>query len=258
MEHGLVKKLPDMIRPGAKIRVQGPVTVRRGMILLQDHNVQWLGGEVDDLQEQFSLKTILQQKIGKEDVGQKGNMFADTNAPPPVHIPPQPARDRQNRPAPAPARAPVQPQPPVPQVGQGQVASLDDMMDDDDDALLLAASQIEETDSQPPPGPAASVNSSWSRPRAANPGPPVGVVQPLRTIEPSNKRQERDNSSMTKMKSQASITSFIKPKDAAVQKQGPVKTSSGAPSFSLMDSDEEEIMANMPPAPQVKSRKSGF
>ena len=247
MEHGLIKKLPDMIQPGAKIRVQGPVTVRRGMILLQDHNVQWLGGEVDDLQDQFNLKTILQQKIGKEDVGQKGNMFADSNAPP---VPIPPARDRQQRPAPAPARAPVQPQPP--QVDQGQVASLDDMMDDDDEALLLAASQIEETDSQPPPAPAASVNSSWSRPRPANPGPPVGVVQPLRTIEPSNRRQERDNTNVTKMKAQASITSFIKPKNTAVQKQSPVKTSSGAPSFSLMDSDEEEMMVNMPPAPQVK------
>ena len=254
MEHGPVRKLPDLIRPGAKIRVQGPVTVRRGIILLQDHNIQWLGGEVDDLQEQFSLKTILQQKIGKEDVGQKGNMFADTNAPP-VNIPPQPPRDRQQRPAPPPARAPIQPQPPpLPPVSQGHVDSIDDMMDDDeDDALLLAASQIEETDSHPPPAPAAPLNSSWTRPRAANAGPPVGVVQPLRTIEPSNKQQISERENVTKMKSQASITSFIKPKDTSVPKQSPAKHDAGVPTFSLMDSDEEEMMAEMMPSgPQVK------
>jgi len=262
MEHGTVKKLPDQIRPGAKIKVQGPVTVRRGMILLQDHNIHWLGGEVDDLAEQFSLKTILQQKIGKEDVGQKGNMFADNSSGPPVNIPVRP-RDRQQRQAPAPAapvRAPVQP-PPLPQLGQGQVDSLEDMMDDDDDdALLLAASQVEETDNQPPPPPAASTTSTWSRPRAVSAGPPVGVVEPLRTIEPSNKRQlsERDSSNANKMKSQASITSFIKPKEnkIQIQKPSPAQNDTGVPSFSLMDSDEEtfteELLAEMHPAPQIK------
>ena len=262
MEHGTVKKLPDQIRPGAKIKVQGPVTVRRGMILLQDHNIHWLGGEVDDLAEQFSLKTILQQKIGKEDVGQKGNMFADNNnSGPPVNIHVRP-RDRQQRQAPAPAaqvRAPPVQPPPLPQMGQGQVDSLEDMMDDDDDdALLLAASQVEETDNQPPPPPAASTTSTWSRPRAVSAGPPVGVVQPLRTIEPSNKRQlsERDSSNATKMKSQASITSFIKPKEnkIQIQKPSPVQNDTGVPSFSLMDSDEEteELLAETHPAPQRK------
>ena len=264
MEHGTVRKLPDQIHPGAKIKVQGPVTVRRGIILLQDHNIQWLGGEVDDLAEQFSLRTILQQKIGKEDVGQKGNMFADNNSSAPrVNIPVQQPRVRQQQlqaPAPAPARAPVQ-RPPSPPLSQGQVDSLEDMMDDDDDdALLLAASQVEETDRQPPPVPAASTTSSWSRPRAASTGPPVGVVQPLRTIEPSNKRHlsERDNSNPTKMKSQASITSFIKPKEnkAQIQKPSPDLKNTGAPSFSLMDSDEEtfaeELSAEMDRAPQIK------
>ena len=79
------------------------------------------------------------------------------------------------------------------------------------------------------------------------------MVQPLRTIEPSNKQQMSERENVTKMKSQASITSFIKPKDTSVPKQSPAKNDAGAPTFSLMDSDEEEMLADMMPSgPQVK------
>ena len=63
MEHQTVKQLPDVIPPGLKIQLLGPVTVRRGIICLKNNTVRMLGGEVEELQEEFCLQKILQQKI---------------------------------------------------------------------------------------------------------------------------------------------------------------------------------------------------
>ena len=87
MEHQVNKTIPDVIVPGMKVQVLGPVTVRRGIMMLTCNSIRVLGGEVEELQEQFSLQSILQQKIGKDDVGQKGNMFATQSSnprPPPA------------------------------------------------------------------------------------------------------------------------------------------------------------------------------
>merc|ERR1719427_2405335 len=89
MEHKVSRDIPDVVEPGMKIQVMGPVTVRRGIMMLT--NVRMLGGVVEELAEQFSLQAILQQKISKEDVGQKGNMFATQNVPAPVPQPRQQA-----------------------------------------------------------------------------------------------------------------------------------------------------------------------
>merc|ERR1719474_475214 len=80
MEHQIIKVIPDVIEPGTKIQIFGPVPVRRGILMLSPNNVRMLGGAVDEIKEQFCLKTILEQKIGKDDVGQKGNRFAGNQA----------------------------------------------------------------------------------------------------------------------------------------------------------------------------------
>ena len=67
MECEPISSLPDVIKPGCKIQITGPVTVRRGIICLKEGSVRLLGGEVEEMQEKFSLKKILQQKIRKDE-----------------------------------------------------------------------------------------------------------------------------------------------------------------------------------------------
>jgi len=65
MEHQIIKVIPDVIEPGTKIQIFGPVPVRRGILMLSPNNVRMLGGAVDEIKEQFCLKTILEQKNRK-------------------------------------------------------------------------------------------------------------------------------------------------------------------------------------------------
>lgn len=269
MEHQVVKAIPDVVSPGMKVQLLGPVTVRRGIILLTSTphlNFRVLGGEVEELQEQFSLVNILQQKIGKEDVGQKGNMFAtQPSRPPPV---PRPAAVLPQAPIPA-AAATTHPTPSM------------DNMSDDDDMLLLAASQVDMSEavtstqasqartrsppSQPPPRVMPSQSGSRvlpSQPAVRPPpsqaypnrSPPVGVVQPLRTIKPSNISQTLSSSrsgepASKKMKAQSSITSFMVSKTSNNSSFTTTDTTS-TPSFSLLDSDDEFLSdLPLPPSP---------
>ena len=153
METEPIKEIPDILEPGTKIMLLGPLTVRRGIILLTNNNIRMLGGEVDEIKEQFNLVKILQQKIGKEDVGQK-NMFAGNNTTPAVI---------NNNPAPVIHHPPPQPVQPV--IHHHDVAAVGDGLDDDDDdMLLLAASQAEsQQENQIQDNPPASNNSSWRR-----------------------------------------------------------------------------------------------
>jgi len=261
MEQEVVKVIPDVVTPGMKVLVMGPVTVRRGIILLKENNFRLLGGEVEELQEQFSLINILQQKIGKEDVGQKGNMFAT----------------QPSHPQPAPRPAAALPQAPVPATAATThtTPSMDDMSDDDD-MLLLAASQVDMSEAvtstqartrsppmQPPPRvlPSHSVSRappSQPAPRPPpsqaypNRSPPVGVVQPLRTIKPSNTSHTLSRSSepaSKKMKAQSSITSFMVNKTTNSSSITTSDTTS-TPSFSLLDSDDEFLSdLPLPPSP---------
>eukprot|EP00092_Neocalanus_flemingeri_P023050 GFUD01024984.1.p1 GENE.GFUD01024984.1~~GFUD01024984.1.p1 ORF type:complete len:575 (-),score=229.89 GFUD01024984.1:71-1795(-) len=253
MEHQVINVIPDVVSPGMKVQVLGPVTVRRGILMLTSNSVRVLGGEVEELQEQFSLQCILQQKIGKEDVGQKGNMFStQAGKPPPA---PRPAPLLQ---APAPASVPT--------------PSLDSMSDDDD-IMLLAASQLDMTEavtstqvSQPtarllPSQSAVQTHSthhqqsSALRPPPSHPvrpppshtrSPPVGVVQPLRTLAPSNQPRPRPaGPDAKKMKSQSSITSFMVSKSSYSSMSTSTDQSSSTPSFSLLDSDDE-FMSDLP------------
>eukprot|EP00092_Neocalanus_flemingeri_P015996 GFUD01017314.1.p1 GENE.GFUD01017314.1~~GFUD01017314.1.p1 ORF type:complete len:578 (-),score=233.17 GFUD01017314.1:12-1745(-) len=262
MEHQVINVIPDVVTPGMKVQVLGPVTVRRGIIMLTSNSVRVLGGEVEELQEQFSLQTILQQKIGKEDVGQKGNMFStQTGNPPPA---PRPAPLPQ---APAPATVPT--------------PSMDSMSDDDD-MMLLAASQLDMAEavtstqvSQPTATPHSSqpvarTHQQFSAPvrpppsHPVRPPPshpqhnrsaPVGVVQPLRTIAPSNLATHQPacrsaGTEANKMKSQSSITSFMVSKSSSSSLSTTTDQSSSTPSFSLLDSDDE-FLSDLPLPPSL-------
>lgn len=56
--------LPNMIPPGLKIELIGPILCRRGKLLLTQNSVRILGGEVEELQDRFSTENVLTQKIG--------------------------------------------------------------------------------------------------------------------------------------------------------------------------------------------------
>jgi len=255
MEHQVIKAIPDVVCPGMKIQVLGPVTVRRGIILLTSNNFRVLGGEVEELQDQFSLVNILQQKIGKEDVGQKGSRFATQSRNPP--------------PAPRPVAALPQAPPHVPALIHPTPSY--DNMSDDDDMLLLAASQVDMSEavtstqsSQPvvrklPTHPAASHTHSQQVARPLpkqvvhTKPPPVGVVQPLRTIAPTNINPSLATSRSSepaskKMRAQSSITSFMVSKSNASNSFPSTHTADSTPSFSLLDSDDE-FLSDLPLPP---------
>ncbi len=68
--------IPDLgavgsISPGCKIKIRGPVTCRRGSIMLTRSSVQVLGGEVEEMKLEFDAKKILSTVIGTENVGQQ-------------------------------------------------------------------------------------------------------------------------------------------------------------------------------------------
>merc|ERR1719186_831648 len=143
-----------------------------------------------------------------------------------------------------------------------------DNMSDDDDMLLLAASQIDMTEavtstqasqptarhtSQPPRSqPPTSQPPTRLQPPTRAPAthirsPPVGVVQPLRTIAPSNSSSSGPANKKS-MKSQSSITSFMVSKSNSSTTT--TDTFSSTPSFSLLDSDDE-FLSDLPLPPSI-------
>jgi len=273
MEHQTVKVIPDVIEPGTKIQIFGPVPVRRGILMLSSNNVRMLGGAVDEIKEQFSLKTILEQKIGKDDVGQKGNRFAGNQVQSVTNMnsrnqnsvtQPVPARSQlaanQNRVLPNQPNRPqqtVQRIPPVAAPAIPPPPQIDDMDDDDDDMLLLAASQAEETS-----GVNESLGSTWNKSRnVKNINAPVGVVQPIRTKEPTSNINANINSNAVKygIKAQTSITSYMSSKETAAPSFSQPKSSqddSTVATFALMDDDDDffsEVPLEEPKPPEIKS-----
>ena len=47
MEHQTIPDLPDLVLPGQKVRLYGPITVRRGILLLTPQNIKFLGGKIE-------------------------------------------------------------------------------------------------------------------------------------------------------------------------------------------------------------------
>lgn len=59
MEYKPIKDLNFNLTPGIKILLKGPVTVRRGRIMLESKNVEILGGEVDELAVSNAAENVL-------------------------------------------------------------------------------------------------------------------------------------------------------------------------------------------------------
>ena len=54
---------------GLKIELRGPITVRRGMLLLQSRNlVKIVGGHVAELENKCSLVQVLSEVLGRNSV----------------------------------------------------------------------------------------------------------------------------------------------------------------------------------------------
>ena len=258
MEHQTIPDLPDFVIPGQKVKLYGPIKVRRGILLLTAQNIKFLGGQVEELDEQFNLQTILQRKIGQEDVGQKGNRFASQQSRN------QTVNIQRSRPAPPPPPVPAPLLPSVDNNVDDVAGILDD--DDDDEMLLLAASQVEQSQPIVERQRNSSENFGHRKDPIRNSGPPIGIVQPLRTIEPSNSAKPSENVTKgrddKRMKAQSSITSFMSSKPSQT---APVQTSvkpnqdtSSNPSFALLDSDDEflsEVPLDQPQRPEVKSKE---
>jgi len=213
-------------------------------------------------------KLFLSKKIGKDDVGQKGNRFAGNQAQSVINMnsrnrnvpaPSQPAAN-QNR---VPPNQPNRPQqtvqriPPVAALAIPPPPQIDDMDDDDDDMLLLAASQAEETSVVN-----ETLGSTWNKSRnVKNTNAPVGVVQPIRTKEPTSNINANINSNAVKngIKAQTSITSYMSSKEAAASSFSQPKSSqddSTVATFALMDDDDDffsEVPLEEPKPPEIKS-----
>lgn len=63
MEYTPVSALNINLSPGIKIRLTGPVTARRGRIMLEPHNVKVLGGNVDDLAITNAAENVLARAL---------------------------------------------------------------------------------------------------------------------------------------------------------------------------------------------------
>jgi len=64
-EHETNLNIPDNINPGAKIELKGPLTCRKGVILITKDNFNMLGGEVKKLVPEFNQEKVLAGKIGQ-------------------------------------------------------------------------------------------------------------------------------------------------------------------------------------------------
>jgi hypothetical protein len=70
IEHEQINDLDFPMPPGLKIQIVGPVTCRRGVLMLTRRSVRVLGGVVEDMAGEFDMKNLLSNIIGTEDVGQ--------------------------------------------------------------------------------------------------------------------------------------------------------------------------------------------
>ncbi|XP_055018049.1 recQ-mediated genome instability protein 1 isoform X2 [Boleophthalmus pectinirostris] len=64
MEYQPISALSTSLRPGVKLRLQGDIMCRLGMMLLGPTNVKLLGGEVDDLVDRNSQGRLLCRTLG--------------------------------------------------------------------------------------------------------------------------------------------------------------------------------------------------
>ena len=65
-------EIPNSVMPGTKVVLRGPLTARKGVIMLsKPGQITLLGGGVEEMKEEHQLQTVLRRRIGgREDVGQ--------------------------------------------------------------------------------------------------------------------------------------------------------------------------------------------
>ena len=73
IEHEPIHDLKYPMNPGCKLKLKPPITCRRGVMMLIRKNVEFLGGEVEEMRGEFELKKVLAGIVGTENVGPIGN-----------------------------------------------------------------------------------------------------------------------------------------------------------------------------------------
>lgn len=63
IEYKPIRKISCDIIPGSKVLIKGPVTCRRGTLLLMESNMELLGGEVQEMILKHSLPELLMKKL---------------------------------------------------------------------------------------------------------------------------------------------------------------------------------------------------
>ena len=79
IEHELcLSKLKETeLYPGTKIRLIGPLQVRRGTILLTPQNIEVLGGHVEEMDREFGLERLLTSRLIEGVIQTYFNNFID-------------------------------------------------------------------------------------------------------------------------------------------------------------------------------------
>ncbi|XP_049775988.1 recQ-mediated genome instability protein 1-like isoform X2 [Schistocerca cancellata] len=80
IEYKPVRALDQQIVPGFKILIIGPVDCRRGIIMLEERNLQLIGGEVDSLLVPNALENVLARALNLEENPDPYNCQTDTPA----------------------------------------------------------------------------------------------------------------------------------------------------------------------------------
>lgn len=63
IEYKTVSCLNLNLTPGVKIKLRSPITIRRGQIMLEPHNVKFLGGEVEDILVSHAAENVLARAL---------------------------------------------------------------------------------------------------------------------------------------------------------------------------------------------------
>lgn len=64
IEHSHISALNINLKPGTKVQITGPLTVRRGKMFLEERNVKILGGEVEDILVSNVTENFLARSLG--------------------------------------------------------------------------------------------------------------------------------------------------------------------------------------------------
>ncbi|XP_029675864.1 recQ-mediated genome instability protein 1-like isoform X1 [Formica exsecta] len=65
IEYKPLKQMTNMLLPGYKVMITGPVSCRRGVILLEDGKYKEIGGEVESLLQSNALENVLARALGE-------------------------------------------------------------------------------------------------------------------------------------------------------------------------------------------------